>query len=315
MRPLATSNQHSQFDYRRRIDRAVRFVLTHLDQPIQLDELAEVACFSKFHFHRVFTALMNEPPGEYITRKRLERAAIRLIYANASVTALSEGYGYSSVAAFSKAFSQWFGCRPTVLKAIRERFEPYDGRLLTRRGKTLVADELFVPTKRADDYARRAAIERRVELRQVDGFDVHYLSSARGYQMEGVWETWAALREQVGALAEEENCDWFALSHDHPGLTPSGQCRYDACVVLPAEVQAALPLPVTRVSGGHYAVYPVEGPEASILDQYLEFYSLWMPHSGFEPADFPIVEHYLPGCRPGYVRVELWVQLQPQRPR
>lgn len=310
MRSRTAPGHNSLLEYRRRIDRAARFILAHIDKPISLGEAAEAACFSKFHFHRVFTALMNESPGEYIIRKRLERAAIRLVYANASVTSLAENYGYASVAAFSKAFRQWFGCRPTSLKAIRGRLEADDGKLQTRYGKELIAGELFVPAGLADDSGRRQAIERRVMLRQLEGFDLHYLSSARGYELDSVWDTWAALREQVCAVAAEEDCAWFALSHDHPGLTPPERCRYDACVALPREVRSALPLPLIQVPGGRFAIYPVEGPEESILRQYLEFYTLWMPHSGFVPADYPILEHYLPGCCPGHIRVELWVKIQ-----
>lgn len=308
-----TPGHDSLLEYRRRIDRAIKFVLAHIDNPISLDEVAEAACFSKFHFHRLFTALMNEPPGEYIMRKRLERAAIRLVYANASVTSLSVDYGYSSVAAFSKAFRQWFGCPPTALKTIRGRLEAENGKLQTRYGKTLVADELFVPTGLADDPDHRESIKRRVMLRQVKKFELHYLPSARGYEVDSVWETWDALREQVCTVASEADCDWFALSHDHPGLTPPERCRYDACVALPQEARSTLSLPWLQVPGGHFAIYQVDGPEESILPQYLEFYTLWMPHSGFEPADYPILEHYLPGCRPGHIRVELWVRIQPIR--
>lgn len=301
----------SLLEYQRRIDQAVRFVLARIDQPISLDEVAETACFSKFHFHRIFTALMNEPPGEYIMRKRLERAAIRLVHANASVTSLSVDYGYSSVAAFSKAFRQWFGCPPTKLKAIRGRLEAENGKLQTRYGKTLVDDELFLPTEQADNPGHRESIKRRVTLRQVEEFELHYLPSARGYEVNSIWETWARLREQVCAVASEADCDWFALSHDHPGLTPPERCRYDACVALPEKAAPMPSLPRLAIPGGKVALYQVEGPEASILPQYLEFYTHWMPYSGFEPTDYPIIEHYLPGCRPGHIRVQLWVKVRP----
>ncbi|MBF5054951.1 AraC family transcriptional regulator [Alcanivorax sp. 521-1] len=303
----------SLLEYQRRIDQAIRFILARIDQPISLDEVAEAACFSKFHFHRLFTALMNEPPGEYIMRKRLERAAIRLVYADTPVSTLAGDYGYSSVAAFSKAFRQWFGGPPTAIKAIRGRLESEKGKLQTRYGKTLVADELFGAAAGAGNPARRESIRRRVILRRLKEFELHYLPSARGYEVGGIWETWATLREQACAVAPEADCDWFALSHDHPGLTPPDRCRYDACVALPKKARAALPLPRLAVPGGDVAVYQVAGPEASILPQYLDFYTHWMPHSGFEPADYPLIEHYLPGCRPGHIRVQLWVKVQPMR--
>ncbi|MFA9462451.1 AraC family transcriptional regulator [Thiohalorhabdus sp. Cl-TMA] len=311
-RPPATTPQRASLhEYRRRIDRAVRHIASNIDRPLTVDEAAEAACFSKYHFHRLFMAVMNESPGEYITRKKLERAAIRLVYANASVTTLAEDYGYSTVAAFSKAFNHWFGCRPTELKALGEGPGADNGKLQSRHGKTLRAEELFVPVAVPEDAQRRAEIGSRVTIRQVDGFELCYLTSSGGYEPDSVWETWRALRGHVGEMADLDACAWFAISHDHPGLTPAAQCRYDACVALPAGVEA--PLPKVGVPGGFFAIYPVEGPEASLLGQYLELYTLWMPQSGYEPADFPVLERYLPDSRPGYLYAELWAKVHPLR--
>lgn len=311
-RHSSITQRKSRLEYQRRIDCAIRYIAANIDRPLKLDEVAEAASFSKYHFHRLFAAMMNEPPGEYITRKKMERAAIRLVYANAPVTTLAEEYGYSSVAAFSKAFKQWFGCRPTELKAIRERSGARDGKLQFRHGKQLRADELLVPTTMPEDPVRCEAIERRLSLREVQGFNLYYLTSPGGYELASVWETWQALRERVTKVADPDACDWFAISHDHPGLTPPAQCRYDACAALPAGA-AAPPLPSVRVASGCFAIYPVEGPEPSILSQYLEFFTLWMPQSGYEPANFPVLEHYLPGSSPGHLRAELWAKIQPIR--
>ena len=61
-------------DYAARVNRAVDHVLLHLDEPLRLEDLAAVAGFSQFHFHRIFRALMGETLARFVKRVRLERA-------------------------------------------------------------------------------------------------------------------------------------------------------------------------------------------------------------------------------------------------
>nr|WP_315217962.1 AraC family transcriptional regulator [uncultured Duganella sp.] len=101
-------------EYTRRMNRVLNYIDQHLDQPLDLRQLAEVANFSPYHFHRVFAAWMGETLGDYARRRRLEKAAFRLSCKPAvSVleTALATGFG--SGEAFSRAFKLKFGCTPT----------------------------------------------------------------------------------------------------------------------------------------------------------------------------------------------------------
>jgi AraC family transcriptional regulator len=61
-----------------RVMRAVVAIERDLDATLSLPELADHACLSPFHFHRLFTAVVGEPPAEYVRRLRLERAAHEL---------------------------------------------------------------------------------------------------------------------------------------------------------------------------------------------------------------------------------------------
>ena len=60
---------------RERVNRVIFHVERHLGEPLHLEELARVACFSPFHFHRIFAAFTGEPLAAFIRRLRLERAA------------------------------------------------------------------------------------------------------------------------------------------------------------------------------------------------------------------------------------------------
>jgi AraC family transcriptional regulator len=68
----------TEASYQERILRVRLHIEAHLDRPMLLEELAAVACFSPFHFHRIFRALVGESVMEHVRRLRLERAAQRL---------------------------------------------------------------------------------------------------------------------------------------------------------------------------------------------------------------------------------------------
>lgn len=302
----------NSLEYQKRINRALVFIRYNLNKTVSLKEVAQAACFSPFHFHRIFSSMMGETLGEYITRKKLERAAIKLAYSpGVSVTELAFDYGYSSVSGFSKAFNNWFGCRPTEVAKIKSRIEWGKGKLQTRYNKSIDHDSLFnrQGTERFDTVF--AEIERRVKVKNIPEFELFYLTSPGGYDIPCIKDTWKKLSE----ILEDNNidrsrCDFFAISHDHPGLTPPEMCRYDACAALPEESQQKIHLPKTIVPAGRYAVYRVEGPEDTILSKYLEFYTVWMPQSGYEPDDFPVLEHYVDSCKDNHVVVELRAKIK-----
>lgn len=90
------------YDYKRRMQKVLGHIQLHLDDPLPLDELAGVASFSPYHFHRVFRGMVGEPVKEYVRRLRLERAAMRL-HAGAAVTEVAFEAGYESHEAFTRA--------------------------------------------------------------------------------------------------------------------------------------------------------------------------------------------------------------------
>ena len=65
-------------EYKLRIDKVTEYIHQNIDQPLSLHKMAGIACFSPFHFHRVFTFLTGETPTEYIKRTRIEKAALLL---------------------------------------------------------------------------------------------------------------------------------------------------------------------------------------------------------------------------------------------
>ncbi len=92
----------------------------HLDnENIRLENLAEVAHLSRFHFERMYVEKVKETPMATVRRLRLKRARKLLLEGTSpSITALALMSGYGSVAAFSRAFSRTFDQSPTGVIAL-----------------------------------------------------------------------------------------------------------------------------------------------------------------------------------------------------
>ncbi len=107
-------SRDSHTEYAKRMHRVVEYIDQHLDEPLELSTLAKVAHFSAFHFHRLFSAWMGETLGEYLRRRRLEVAALRLVAQPAvPVLNIALSVGFGSAEAFARAFKARFGCTAT----------------------------------------------------------------------------------------------------------------------------------------------------------------------------------------------------------
>lgn len=106
--------EKSKIEYRSRINRVMDYIDIHLDQPLELKSIAEIANFSPFHFHRIFTFLIGETPIDYIQRLRIEKAACRLREnMDISISEIADSCGFCTVSLFSRVFkSFWFDAKP-----------------------------------------------------------------------------------------------------------------------------------------------------------------------------------------------------------
>ncbi|MBC7005720.1 helix-turn-helix transcriptional regulator [Photobacterium sp. BZF1] len=99
-----------------RLERVVRYIESHLDQPLVIEELLSKFYFSKYHFHHLFRACFGE--GVYAMRKRLllERAARNLAYGTETMTEIAFACGYENQASFNKAMRKQFSCTPSDIR-------------------------------------------------------------------------------------------------------------------------------------------------------------------------------------------------------
>ncbi len=117
MRFMLTDTQLLQ-DHTKCLADVQHYIRNHMDEPLNREVLADVAGFSVPHLHRIFTGSTGESIASYIRRVRLQRAGNKLRWGAVDITEVALAAGYTSHAAFSKAFKQQYGLTPSEFRQL-----------------------------------------------------------------------------------------------------------------------------------------------------------------------------------------------------
>ena len=101
-----------------RLTMALDYLDTHYNEDITLEEVAAIACFSKFYFTRLFKQYTNQTFYDYLSARRIKAAEQLLIIPNLQITEISLKSGFSSLSSFNRTFKRMKGCSPTEYRAL-----------------------------------------------------------------------------------------------------------------------------------------------------------------------------------------------------
>jgi AraC-like DNA-binding protein len=96
-----------------RISRAIEWIRTHYDQPMQIDNLAAMVHMSNSAFHHHFKIITAMTPLQYQKTLRLQHARQLMITANLDATHAAVQVGYASPSQFSREYRRLFGESPS----------------------------------------------------------------------------------------------------------------------------------------------------------------------------------------------------------
>ena len=106
------NKQNTKHSYRQRLERVINHISDNLSEDLDVNQLAEIANFSPYHFHRIYREIISEPVNVTVRRLRLHHAARELISTELPVLTIAKNVDYGSVEAFSRAFSKAYGFTP-----------------------------------------------------------------------------------------------------------------------------------------------------------------------------------------------------------
>jgi AraC family transcriptional regulator len=282
----------SERPYEARLARVVAYIHDHLDDELDLNRLAEVACLSPYHWHRIYHGFFGETAAATVRRLRLHRAANELVHGGRAIDDIATRAGYGSVQAFSRAFQASYRMPP--------------GQFRSEGGVASYAD---MTTSRS-----RGGEMHQVDFRTQDGFSVaavehrgSYMNISRAF--ESLY-AWLAMRGLIDPLAR-----MVGVYFDDPSAVAEDELRSLACAELFEPDAVAFDGPVKRfeIAGGEFAVLTHVGPYAQLCFAYEWFYGTWLPGSGRETGEAPVFEVYVNNPRdtaPAELVTEIWMPLR-----
>lgn len=257
--------------YTDRISKVIDYIEDNIDEKLRLNELADIAMFSKYHFHRIFKNITGETLNSFIKRLRMIKA-YRLLQIDKTITIkeLTYSLGYNSTANFSRDFKNFHGLSPSKIKSsapcIKER-------VIETNYKTL-------------DIKYKG-------IEKIPEAFVLYKKITTGYCTESIPQVFDSLFKL--ALDYKFMIQQFVgIGYDDPDYTPANKCKYDACIIVKKdEIPKNIPCNSKKLKGGQFAIFSFSGYKNDIPSAWDYIFKDWLLNSNFIPADRPNIEMYL----------------------
>jgi len=299
------SNQATGLDYRQRICQAMNLISQNLDRELSLEEIAQSAHFSAFHFHRIFKAVTGETVFGFMWRLRLEGAANRLLgKPQEDITTIAMECGFSSSQNFAKAFRVRFGESPTEFRKSK------GGNKASKGGDAW-------SMRMGDDAGKVKWVspqpERKVKMKaavkEMPGWHVAYIRKIGAYGKETCEAAFGELMRWAGPKGLLGKGPVLGVYWDNPEVTAPDKCRVDACVVVDAVAIVDAPVALQDIAAGPYAVCEFNLPLTDFGPAWEEAFR-WVVAGGYECAEQPCYEIYHDDCSGSTCRFDICIPMK-----
>ena len=273
-------------EYVGRINRVIDYIRADLTGDLCLEKLAQVANFSPYHFHRVFTSVVGETVNTFIRRVRLQTAAGQLMHnPKKTITRIAIECGFSSPSSFARDFRQMYGMSGSQFRAGGQDSVDKVREALSQEGVQFYPD--------AAPKSERTPMAFSIEVKAMPEFHVAYIRHVGRYDRIG--ESFERLMRWAGArgLLRFPGTALFAVYYDGPDMTPVSQLSCDACVTVPVGTPVEGEIGTMTIPGGQFAVAHVEIDVAQYSEAWDRLICDWLPRSGYQPDDRLCYEQYL----------------------
>jgi AraC family transcriptional regulator len=260
--------------YSARFRRVLDYLDRHLEHDVTVEQLAAVAAFSKFHFHRQFSGLFGLGVYEVIQLGRLKRASYRLAFRRGAKTIdVALESGYATPEAFARAFKRVLGQTPGAFRAEprwedwRSAFAPLDAFRSTHMPHAYRSDQVRIVDFPATPVA---SLLHRGDPRQLGGTIRRFIDWRREHR-----------------LPPARSATFNVLHTDEIGIAPD-DFRFELCAATDRDVAPNdYGVESKTLPAGRCALLRHVGSDATLRAALAYLYGEWLPASGEEPRDFP----------------------------
>jgi len=303
-----TRLQYLREEYTARVNRVIDYIEANISEDLSLKELADVAHFSPFHFHRIFRGMVGETLNDFIQRIRVEKAAAKLVLnPKKSVTEIAFECGFSSSSAFARSFRETYGMsasdwrsRGHLQYGKNSKMKSKDRQSVSNIGKDFDVSLYYTQGIIKQLWRvkmKNKEIQTNVEVKDMPELHVAYIRHIGPYK--GDQELFGRLFNKLMAWAGPRGLLRFpetkvmTIYHDNPDITDESRLRTDACITVPEDTQVEGEIGKAKIPASKYAVAHFEITPDQYQDAWNAVYGGWLPESGYQPEDGPCYELYL----------------------
>ncbi len=254
------------------VNRAIEYIEENLKSPVQIEDIAAVAFYSKYHFQRLFSLMVGETVGSYLRKRRLTEAARELVDTERSIIDIALDYQFQSQESFGRSFKTQFEITPHQYRKEGNANAHRKAHSLTPIAVSFLNNRI----SKEPEFVTREKIP-------LLGF------SYFGQNQQEIQEIWASLEQRIGLISEllEPGRMYGMVCYDEQflksrdfGYLAAGELKKEAFTSL-GDIPFEFTLRV--LPAATYAVFTQKGVFNQIPVAYEYIYGKWFSQSDFEP--------------------------------
>ena len=240
-------------EYIARINKVMDYLDNHIDQPVNLEILAKIACFSPYHFHRIFSILTEETLNSFVLRIRLEKAAQMLQYhKEMTVGEIAQNCGFTSISLFSRTFHKHAGMTANTFRKTRKSALTKDGNSYDNNGDLLSKKKKYL--SESIDINKLIFPDAEIAVKRMPEMKVIYCRHKGAfYKIGHAYNTvmeWATKHHLLNFPITK----LITVYHDTPGITQMKNVRQSACITIEKDIKVSGEIGKMVIPSSKYAV-------------------------------------------------------------
>jgi AraC family transcriptional regulator len=243
------------------LQRALNYIEANLTEKITLEDIADIANYSPWHFHRIFQAYTGKGVGEYVRLRRLSEAGRELVFTSTPIVEIAFKYQFESQAAFTRAYQSNFHVTPGKLRRevrVAHCFSPVS-----------LQEQ---PTKQQGVNQMKTRITKRDSF-NVIGMDCY--CSQNENTIPQLWDRFMKVMHQVPNTKPSQACYGICLTEDEVHVTPDTEFRYLAGLEVTSSKEIPEGMSHYEVPKGEYLVVEHVGALDTLPKTYDWVYKVW----------------------------------------
>ncbi|MER5604235.1 AraC family transcriptional regulator [Streptomyces sp. NPDC002265] len=284
-----------------RLNQAMEHIERHLDQVIEVDELARIAATSEYHLRRMFSALAGMPLSEYVRRRRLTLAGAEVLAGRETLLEIAVRYGYGSGESFARAFRAMHGIGPGEARRTGAALSSQ-----SRMAFRLTIEGNSSMRYRVVDKADFTVVGLKARVPLVhSGPNQAIMDFVRGIDPR--------LLERLEKLSDQEPSGIVAVCDDlDPSRAEGTELDYYQGVITAADAPAGST--VLGVPAGTWAVFTTSGPAPQAIQElWRDVFTQWFPSNPYRSRPGPEILRMRLSPDKTEADAELWLPVEADR--